>query len=81
MPKTKRPRNREERLERCLRDVQTQLGDHAEYQERFVGADPKENETLQLLNRLCTRIARSLTPQKGKVLSPQCSVLSKPLTT
>jgi len=64
MPKTKRPRNREERLERCLRDVQTQLCDHAEYQERFVGADPKENETLQLLNRLCTRIARSLTPRK-----------------
>ena len=59
----KRPHNREERLERCLRDVQKQLCDHAEYQERFVGADPKENETLQFLNRLCTRIHRSLKPR------------------
>lgn len=58
-----RPRTREQRYERCLKTVRDALAEEAEYQERFMGADPTENSTLDLCNRLCTRITRTLTPR------------------
>lgn len=58
-----RPRTREQRYERCLNVVRDALAEEAEYQERHVGGDPKENATLALCNRLCTRITRTLTPR------------------
>lgn len=62
-PSRPRPRNREERLERCLQHVQSELAAEAEYQERFMGADPKDNLTLALCNQLCARITRTLRPR------------------
>ena len=58
-----RPRTREQRYERCLNAVREALAEEAEYQERHVGGDPKDNATLALCNRLYTRITRTLTPR------------------
>ena len=58
-----RPRNREQRYERCLNTVHAALAAHAEWHERFIGSNPKENSDLALCNRLCARIHRTLTPR------------------
>jgi hypothetical protein len=58
-----KPRTREQRYERCLNDVRDALAAHAEWHERFIGANPKENSDLALCNRLCTRIHRTLKPR------------------
>lgn len=62
-PSRPRPRNREERLERCLQHVLADLAAEAEYQERYIGANPKECPLLKLLNQLCARITRTLRPR------------------
>ena len=70
-----KPRTREQRYERCLNDVRDALAAHAEWHERFIGANPKENSDLAL----CTRIHRTLKPRP--ITSKQIHrLLSKPET-
>lgn len=62
MSTTKQPKNREERLERCLRDVLNLVGEQAEYLERDVGAD-QECQELVFLHKVARRIRRTMQPR------------------
>ncbi len=71
-----RPRSREQRYERCLKTVHAALCQQAEDLES-IGATPYSNDTLALMNRLCARITRTLTPRP--ITSKQIHrLLSKP---